>query len=126
MTAKVSEQHDSLWMAVASPLVWSAHFLLSYCTAAIWCAKLAGEDGSLGGASVAIAAYTVLALVAVGLIGFRGYRRHRLEGGSEPHDADTPEDRYRFLGFATLLLSWLSGVAILYSALAVAMVRSCS
>ncbi len=125
MTAKVSEQHESLWMTVASPLIWSVHFLLSYCTAAIWCAKLAGPDGSIAGASVAIAVYTLLALVAVGFIGFRGYQRHRLKGGSEPHDADTPEDRYRFLGFATLLLSWLSAVAIVYSALAAAIVGSC-
>ncbi len=126
MSAKVSEQHESLWVAVASPLIWSAHFLLSYCTAAIWCAKLAGRDGSIAGARIAIAVYTVLALAAVGLIGLRGYQRHRLDGGSEPHDADTPEDRYRFLGFATLLLSLLSGVAILYSALAAAIVGSCS
>ena len=44
------------------PTIWAAHFLLCYVTAAIWCAKVAGPDGSLGGVRVAIAVYTVLAL----------------------------------------------------------------
>jgi len=42
-----------------------------------------------------------------------------------PHDADTPEDRHRFLGFATLLLSGLSAVAVIYTALVVVVFRSC-
>ena len=32
-----------------------------------------------------------------------------------PHDDDTPEDRHRFLGFAALLLSALSAVAVIYA-----------
>ena len=88
-------------------------FLLCYVTAAIWCAKLAGPDGSLWRVRVAIAVYTVLALVGIGIIGWIGYRRHSFGGGTLPHDVDTPEDRHRFLGFATLLLSALSAVASL-------------
>jgi hypothetical protein len=42
------------------------------------------------------------------------------------HHKDTPEDRHRFLGLATLLLAVLSAVSILYTAVAVARLRGCS
>ena len=121
----VSEKQESLWWLAASPLLWSAHFLLCYGTAAVWCEKLAGRDGSLGSARAAIAVYTVVALAGILLVGWRGFRRHRLLGAPLPHDADTPEDRRRFLGFATLLLSGLSAVAVLYGALVVAFIGTC-
>ena len=44
-----------------SPTIWGVHFLLSYITAAIYCAKYAPPDGSLRGVRWAIAAYTILA-----------------------------------------------------------------
>jgi hypothetical protein len=123
MKAKRSERHESLWTTVASPLIWAAHFLLSYGTAALWCAKVAGRDGSLGPAQIAIASYTVLALASVLMIGRRSYNRSVV--GSAPHEADSGEGRHRFLGFATLLLSGLSAIAIFYTALAAAIVGSC-
>ena len=70
MTADLPEENESLWLLTASPVIWAAHFLLSYVTAAIWCAKVAGPDGSLGGVRVAIAVYTVLALSGIGIIGW--------------------------------------------------------
>jgi hypothetical protein len=41
------------------------------------------------------------------------------------HDLDSPEDRHRFLGFATLLLSGLSAVAVAYAALAATFFDTC-
>lgn len=41
-------------MLVASPMIWAVHFLLSYVTAAIWCAKV---GGALDGVRVSIAVY---------------------------------------------------------------------
>lgn len=120
-----SEKKQSLWLLTASPVIWAAHFLLSYVTASIWCAKLAGPDKSLWEVRVAILIYTVLALVGIGLIGWVGHRRHRYGHASLPHDADTREDRHRFLGFATFLLSGLSGVAVIYAALVVVFIGSC-
>jgi hypothetical protein len=105
--------------------LWAAHFLLSYATAALWCGKIAGPSGSLSTARLAIAIYTAIGLAAVGLIGLQAYRRHRLGGEPPPHDRDTPEDRHRFLGFATVLLSGLSAVAILYTALAAVFIGTC-
>src|SRR6187549_3530286 len=99
------ETKQSLWLLVASPTIWSAHFLACYLTAAIWCAKYAGPDSTLGAVRVAIAVYTVFALIGIGFIGVAGYRRHTFRQTTGPHDFDTPESRHRFLGFATLLLS---------------------
>lgn len=122
---QTAEKRENLWILAASPLVWAAHFLLSYGVAAVWCARFAGEDGSLMPVRVAIAAFTLVALSIIAWIGARAWRRHRLHGGQVPHDADTSLDRHRFLGFATVLLSCLSAVAVAYSAMVVVFIRSC-
>ena len=122
---KTREERQSLWLIAASPLAWAVHFMASYLTAAIWCAKVAGRDGSLGGASTAIGVYTAVALAVIALFGWIGFRRHSFGGATTPHDADTPEDRHRFLGFTMLLLSSLSAVATVYVAMAALFIWSC-
>lgn len=119
------EQASELWALAAGPGAWAAHFLLSYATAAVWCAKVARGGGTLAGARLAIAGYTVVALAAIAVAGWRGLRRHRRPGGATPHDDDTPEDRQRFLGFAAALLAGLSAVATIFTALAAAFFGSC-
>ena len=42
-----------------------------------------------------------------------------------PHDAETPADRDRQLGFATVLLSALSLVAVVFSALPALFIGDC-
>ena len=125
MATRLPEANESLWLLTASPVIWAGHFLLCYGTAAVWCAKVAGGGGPLGGARVAIVVYTALALAVIGIIGSIGYRRHSLGNAALPHDDDMPEDRHRFLGFATFLLSALSAVAVVYAALIVFFFRSC-
>jgi hypothetical protein len=127
MSTARDASHDraGLWTLVAPPVVWAAHFLGSYITAAIWCAKLAGPAGSLGPARALILAYTVVAVVVVAILGWRGYRRHAHGDEGLPHDVDSAPSRRRFLGFATFLLSLLSAVAILYAATAVAFIEDC-
>lgn len=119
------ESNQHLWLLVGGPLIWSAHFLASYITAAIWCAKAVSRDGSLTPVRFAILVYTVLAILGIGVMGWIGYRRHSYGEGDTPHDEDTPEDRHRFLGFATLLLSGLSVVATIYVALAAVFLETC-
>ena len=116
---------DSLWMLAISPAIWALHFLLTYATAAVWCAKYAGDAGSLGAARIAIAVYTLIALVGIVVTAWIGYRRHTFGSASLPHDADTPQDRHRFMGFATLLLSVLSAVATLFVVTAAAFIGNC-
>ena len=122
---ETAEKNQSLWLLTASPTIWAAHFLLCYITASIWCAKVVGAGGSLQSVRVAIAVYTVLALAGIGFLGWNGYRKHSFGNAVLPHDDDTPEDRHRFLGFATLLLSALSAVAVIYAALVAVFIRSC-
>ncbi len=119
------EGNQSLWLLIASPTIWAAHFLASYLTAAIWCAKYAGPDRSLGNVRIAIAVYTVMALIGIGYAGFVGYRRNRFQHKTLPLGGDTPEDRHRFLGFASLLLSGMSAVATLFVALAALFIEKC-
>ena len=119
------ESNQSLWMLTISPTVWAVHFMLCYVTAAVWCAKFGGRDASLTAIRLAIAGYTVVALIAIGLNGWGGWRRHRFGTATPPHDRDTPEDRHRFLGFATVLLSALSLVAVIFQALVAVFFEDC-
>jgi hypothetical protein len=121
----LQEKHESLWLLTASPVIWAAHFMLCYATASVWCAKLAGQGGSFTAVRAAMAVYTVVALAGIGFVGWGGYRRHGYGRAELPHDEDTPEDRHRFLGFATLLLSALSGVAVIYAALVAVFIGRC-
>jgi len=125
IATRLPEANESLWLLTASPVIWAAHFLLCYGTAAVWCAKVVGLGGPLDSARIAIGVYTALALAAIGVIGWNGHHRHSFGQANLPHDDDTPEDRHRFLGFATLLLSALSAVAVVYAAIVAVFVRSC-
>lgn len=122
---EVAEEEQSLWIIAVSPTIWAVHFLLSYITAAIWCAKVVGRDGPLDTVRLAILVYTIIALVGIGLASWRGLWKHRYGAATVPHDFDTPEDRHRFLGFATLLLSGISAVAVIYEALVLLFMKSC-
>src|SRR5690606_32245005 len=115
----------SLWMLTVSPTVWALHFLIAYGTAAVWCARYAQATNPLGPVRAAIVVYTVVALGIIGATGLWGWRTHRRGGASLPHDDDTPEDRWRFMGFATFLLSGLSAVAVIFAALVIVFVETC-
>ena len=120
-----AEERQSLWLLAAAPTLWMAHFLASYVTAAVWCAKVAGRGGPLGEARLWVAGFTAVALAGIAVTFVVGLRRHRLGTAATPHDLDTPEDRHRFLGFATVLLSGLSAVAVVYVALAAVFMETC-
>ena len=125
MTHPLHEHKESLWRLVVSPIIWAAHFMLCYLTAAIWCAKFAPRDGSLGPVRWAIVGYTAIALVGIALNGRNGLRRHRRGSETPAHDYDTPGDRHGFLGFATVLLSALSAVATIFAALVAIYFEDC-
>lgn len=114
-----------LWRLAAGPAVWALHFLLSYVTVAIHCAKATRFAAPLDGARTALWIYTALALALIAAFGIVGWRQHRHGESPPPHDAPTPHDRHRFLGFATLLLCGLSFVAVLYAAFAIAVIGTC-
>jgi hypothetical protein len=109
----------------ASPLAWAAHFTLCYVTASVWCAKQDSALVSLITVRTAIAIFTVAALGTIAWFGVLGYRAHRSGGDAAPHDDDTPEDRHQFIGFATVLLSGLSALAVVYAGLVAVFVETC-
>ena len=122
---RLKAQREVLLLIPSAPAVWALHFVVSYATAAVWCAKVAGRDGSLETARLLIAGYTLAALVAIAFIGRLGWKRHGYGGGTAPHEDDTPADRHRFLGFATFLLAALSFVATIFVALSAVFVETC-
>lgn len=125
MQDQLREEQDSLWWLAAAPIIWAAHLLLSYCTAAIFCEKAAERGVPLGAARVAIAVYSAVALAALIALGIRGYRRHRYGDTTGTRHLDTPQDRHRFLGFATVLLAGIAAVAVVYQALPAVFIESC-
>ena len=122
---KTGESNQTLWLLTVGPGIWSVHFMLCYITAAVWCAKSGGRDASLGTVRVAIAAYTIVAVVGIGLSAWGGWKRHKLGSAETPHDRDTAADRHRFLGFSTFLLSSLSLIATLMEAIVVFFFNDC-
>jgi hypothetical protein len=123
--ARVAERRESLWMLTVSPGIWALHFLACYVAGAVWCAKAPSALTSLAGIRTTVFVLTALALAGIAMTGWIGFRAHRLGGEEAPHDDDTPEDRHRFMGYATLLLSGLSAVAVIYAALVVVFIRTC-
>lgn len=119
------EQKVSVWSLTLAPATWSLHFLISYITAAVHCAKFSGDADAFLTVRWLVGAYTLVALMLISVIGVVGYRRHRQGNGRTPHDFDSPEDQRRFLGFATLLLSLLSGVATIFVAMVFVIIRNC-
>lgn len=124
------ESNQTLWLLAAAPAVWFGHFLLSYITVSIWCAKYANVQGTLLSARMLIGIYTVFALIVISGIFLIGYRRQSQESGAAPTDSvptnkDSPESRHRFLGLATLLLAGLSALATIYVALAAVFISTC-
>lgn len=119
-------EEGSLWVMIAAPSVWAAHFLLSYWIAAIWCAKLAAPAGSLGPVRLAVAGLAVAALAALALLARHAVRRYRgklfIRGEiTEPSESG----RARFLGHATLLLCALSAVAVLFDTVPAMVFETC-
>lgn len=116
----------SIWIMVAPPCVWAAHFLLCYWVAAVWCAKVDPGAGSLLEARIAVGVLTVLALALIGWLSLRAWRRY--EGRLTIDDdlvRDTESERTRFLGHATLLLAALSAVGVIFDALPALAFSSC-
>ena len=122
-------EHESLWWLTLPPLIWVAHFFACYLTAAVYCAKSAAHDAPLTTVRWAVGAYTALALCGAALCAWRGLRHRRwgVEGSwrGVPLDFDSPGDRHRFLGLASLLLSGLVILGTLFVALPALFLETC-
>lgn len=120
----IPKEVESLWTLFTAPVVWAAHFLFCYVLAAVSCAK--GGTSGFGLVQVSIAAATLAAAVMILVSAWLAWRQWGFGTHDPPHDDPTPHDRRRFQGFATLLLSGLSLVAVLYVALPLFFIRNCA
>lgn len=116
---------ESLWTLFTAPAVWAVHFLLCYAGAAIYCAKREALDFSFDAVRMAIAAITAAALLMILVSAYLAWRQWGFGTEEPPHDDPTRRDRNRFQGFATLLLSGLSFVAVIYVAMPILFIREC-
>jgi hypothetical protein len=120
----IPKQVESLWTLFTAPVVWAAHFLVCYVLAAVWCAKRGDAGFAVVQAGIVVA--TVLALAMIVLSAWLAWRQWGFGTQDPPHDDPTVRDRILFQGFATLLLSGLSFVAVLYVALPLLLVSGCA
>jgi hypothetical protein len=121
----IAEDSQTLWLLTVSPAIWATHFVVSYIAAAVWCGTIAERSAGLGTLRAVILGTAAVALIGIGMTGLTGWRKHTYGDADPPYDQDTPEDRHRFLGFATVLLSALSGVATIYVAMSTLFIGSC-
>lgn len=117
---------DSVWSLAIPPAVWAVHFLLSYLTAAIYCAKVATESGPSMTVQLMILGYTLLAMPLLWVCARPGMRDELAARSNPTYDEDTSQDRHRFLAFSQLLLASLSAVATLFTAMAAIFAGGCS
>jgi hypothetical protein len=110
---------------IGSPTVWALHFLACYVLAAVHCEKADGDFVSIAPIRVWIVGLTVAALAFVFVSGLQAWRHWGFGTNQPPHDADSPGDRRRFVGYAALLISALSFVAIVFTALPVLFIVDC-
>lgn len=116
---------ESLWTLFTAPVVWALHFLACYVGAAIFCEKphLFGTDFTLFG--IALLCVTIVALLTIAGAAFLAWRQWGFGTGDPPHDEPTRRDRLLFQGYATLLLSGLSFIAVIFTALPALFIDAC-
>lgn len=120
----IPKEVESLWTLFTAPVVWAAHFLVCYALAAVLCAKRG--DAGFGVVQAGIGAATVVAVVMILLSAWLAWRQWGFGTDDPPHDDPSRRDRRLFQGFATLLLSGLSLVAVLYVALPLLFIDGCA
>lgn len=113
----------TLWTLIVPPSVWAAHFLFCYLWVAVTCAKTPGT--SLKGFPLGVLIATILALVIIAASWAIAREQTNVPGDDPPHEQGTDIDRLRFLAKSTRLLAALSFVAVIFTALPVAMFGDC-
>ncbi|RVB79123.1 MULTISPECIES: hypothetical protein [unclassified Mesorhizobium] len=121
----IPKQIETLWTLFTAPVIWAAHFLVCYLGAAIYCAKPELVGLSFSAVRAGIAAATVIALSLIALSAWLAWRQWGFGTDDPPHDDPTRRDRTLFQGFATLLLSGLSFIAVIFTAMPALFLTEC-
>lgn len=118
-------QVETLWTLFTAPVVWALHFLACYLGAAIFCEKPGFLGTDFDNLRIAIGVVTLLSLGMIVLSAALAWRQWGFGTGDPPHDDPTRRDRLLFQGYATLLLSGLSFVAVVFTALPALFITEC-
>ncbi|RWF05054.1 hypothetical protein [Mesorhizobium sp.] len=121
----IPKEIETLWTLFTAPVVWAAHFLVCYIGAAVYCAKPELVGLSFSAVRAGIAAATLVALSLIALSAWLAWRQWGFGTDDPPHDDPTRRDRTRFQGFATLLLSGLSFIAVIFTAMPALFLTEC-
>lgn len=116
---------ESLWTLFTAPAVWALHFLACYVAAAIFCEKPGFLGADFLTLRAAIAGLTLLSLAVIVVAAVLAWRQWGFGSGDPPHDDPTRRDRLLFQGYATLLLSGLSFIAVIFTALPALFITDC-
>ena len=119
-----TKRSQSLWTMIHAPLIWAAHFCVSYGTAAVWCAKVGTDAGTL---RWTIGLFTLVALAGIALVGWRAWRQWNYSPGENyDHPTADSENRRQFLGHAGFLLAGVSAVGVIYVTLPAFLTGGCT
>lgn len=118
-----------LWWIALSPSLWAVHFLACYMAAALWCEKVARPALPQSPTPVPlwifVAVVTAIVVIGIVVIACLSWRNFQQCDPPIPFDFGVPDKRTEFLGFTAFLLSMLSLVATLMTALVFVLIRSC-
>ena len=116
---------ESLWTLFTAPTVWAFHFVVCYVVVAIYCEKAPVWDIEFDTIRMGLGIFTLIALAMILLAAYLAWRQWGFGSGDPPHSQATDQDRRLFQGFATLLLSGLSFVAVIYVAIPLIFIAGC-
>ncbi|GGG17211.1 hypothetical protein GCM10010924_52820 [Rhizobium wenxiniae] len=125
MKSVIPREVESLWTLFTAPTIWAVHFIGCYATVAIYCAKAASLDFGFDTVRLLLAGFTVFALAVIVLSAWLAWRQWGFGVHDPPHDEPTRKGRTLFQGYATLLLSGLSFVAVVYAAIPLILIAEC-
>ena len=121
----IPKEIETLWTLFTAPIVWALHFVICYASFAVICAKGDAAWFDIGTLRLALAGITMLALAMIVASAWLAWRQWGFGIEDPPHDRPTDKARTLFQGFATLLLSGLSFVAVIYGALPLLFIHGC-
>ncbi|MCJ8520139.1 phage shock protein PspC (stress-responsive transcriptional regulator) [Pseudorhizobium tarimense] len=125
MKRLLPKEVETLWTLFTAPTVWAFHFIVCYVVVAIYCEKALVWSIDFNAIRIGLGIFTLMALAMILLSAYLAWRQWGFGSGDPPHSQATDQDRRLFQGFATLLLSGLSFVAVVYVAIPLIFIAGC-
>ncbi|MBW6421916.1 hypothetical protein KX729_10715 [Rhizobium sp. XQZ8] len=125
MKSFIPREVETLWTLFTAPVVWALHFAACYATVAVFCAKRLPASFSFDSVRIVLFVVTLMALGVIVFAAWLAWRQWGFGDDDPPHNEPTRDSRLLFQGFATLLLSGLSFLAVVYAAVPLMFIAEC-